>query len=228
MKRSNLNETMTQEELNSLQALRDQAKEKDKALMRLLIPSILSMFLCMACLFSMTWAWFADTTESSPSRIVAGSYEVKVEVAQEVTPGNMQVIPTDANGVVTLAAGTYQITFTAYGTGDPAFGGYGIVLLSDDPNAQGLTQNSSAQKAAFTALLKNGTPGDKITVTLVLSESTAIDFNSCWGVPPSAEGDIRLVAGDTLTFAADGAVTVTPAQNSVETTAEQTTETTAP
>lgn len=57
---------------------REYEKPTDANILRLLMPSILGMLLCMVCLAGMTWAWFTDTSDVATATIQAAKFEVDV------------------------------------------------------------------------------------------------------------------------------------------------------
>lgn len=74
-------------------------KVTEKHLRRVLISSICSILLCMTCLVSTTWAWFAVSIVNTDNVIQIGTPEVTVTVGNEsVTTGK------------NLSAGEYEIT----------------------------------------------------------------------------------------------------------------------
>jgi predicted ribosomally synthesized peptide with SipW-like signal peptide len=48
-------------------------KLTDKVFMRIIAISFIGMFVCLAGLCSVTWAWFTDSTSSSANTITASS-----------------------------------------------------------------------------------------------------------------------------------------------------------
>ena len=74
-------------------------KVTEKHLRRVLISSICSILLCMSCLVSTTWSWFAVSIENTGNVIQIGTPEVTVIVGNEsVTTGK------------NLSAGKYDVT----------------------------------------------------------------------------------------------------------------------
>lgn len=219
-KRSPLHDNLIREESDALKTMKANAREKDKTLTRFLLPSILSMFLCMVCLFSMTWAWFSDSTAPSPSKIVAGSYRIDTEISKEGA-----AVPMNESGSTLLEAGTYTVKLTAYGTGQKGFGGYAIVELALPAAtvADGENAATPAKSAAYTVLLENGNPGESMTVTLELQSAAELRIVSQWGVPPTKNGELSLPDTATLTMAANGTLSVSIPTEETVTTAETTT-----
>lgn len=81
-------------------------------LMPILLPSVLSICVCVICVCGMTWAWFSTSINGGTNTIKAAHYELLVEVRKE---SNELVVADDANGVYTLAPGDYTVDLTAQG-----------------------------------------------------------------------------------------------------------------
>lgn len=79
-------------------------KVTEKTFGRVLISSVCSIVLCMACLVGSTWAWFAVDIENKGNEIQIAT----VTSAVTVLKGNEEV-PRPGDGAYTLEAGTYNI-----------------------------------------------------------------------------------------------------------------------
>lgn len=100
---------------------REYEKPTDANILRLLMPSILGMLLCMVCLAGMTWAWFTDTSDVATATIQAAHFDV------EVTFDNEEGVSQEGN-VYTLAENKeYKVTLTA--TGNTTKSGYCKVIV---------------------------------------------------------------------------------------------------
>ena len=62
------------------------AKVTEKMFGKVLFSSVCSILLCMACLVSTTWAWFAVSIENEENVIQIGTADVKVTVNNAATP----------------------------------------------------------------------------------------------------------------------------------------------
>lgn len=78
-------------------------KITEKLFSRVLLSSICSILLCMACLVSTTWAWFTVSIENTGNEIWIASVTPDVKI----TSGQELITPVD--GSYTLDAGTYRI-----------------------------------------------------------------------------------------------------------------------
>lgn len=96
-------------------------------LTKILLPSVLSILLCMTLLCGMTWAWFASTQSTPAATIQAATY--RIDVVAETKNGGT-VLTAGQNGKYSLVAGVaYTVTLTASGN---ASKGYCKVTLPDN------------------------------------------------------------------------------------------------
>ncbi len=134
-------------------------------LTRILLPSVLSILLCMVLLCGMTWAWFTSTQSAPASTIVAATYRI------DIVAKNGETELTGQDGKYTLKAGvTYTITLTASGT---ASKGYCKVFLPS-------TTLYTAQIA----------PDQSLTFKLTLTNGGNVSFSPEWGSYSGGAGDI--------------------------------------
>lgn len=138
-------------------------------LTKILLPSVLSILLCMALLCGMTWAWFASTQSTPAATIQAATYHIDV-VAKTKNGGT--VLTAGQGGKYSLAAGVvYTVTLTASGN---ASKGYCKVTLPDN------TVLRTAQIA----------PKNSLTFTLTLTSDGNVSFSPEWGTY-SGEPEIK-------------------------------------
>ena len=135
-------------------------------LTKILLPSVLSILLCMTLLCGMTWAWFASTQSTPAATIQAATYRIDV-----VAKNGETVLTTGQNGKYPLAKGTYTVTLTASGN---ASKGYCKVTLPDN------TVLRTAQIA----------PKNSLTFTLTLTSDGNVSFSPEWGTY-SGEPEIK-------------------------------------
>lgn len=126
-------------------------------LTKILLPSVLSILLCMTLLCGMTWAWFASTQSTPAATIQAATYRIDV-----VAKNGETVLTTGQNGKYPLAKGTYTVTLTASGN---ASKGYCKVTLPD---------NSVLRTAQIA-------PKNSLTFTLTLTTGGNVSFSPEWG-----------------------------------------------
>lgn len=153
-------------------------KPADKNLMRLLVPSIVGILICMVCLSGTTWAWFSASVQTGAQTITAANFNV--EVAIDPTP----VI--SEGGKYTLTRNTaYTVTLTATGTANE-IGGYCIV-------------DNDAGDRHYTSQIK---PGASLQFTLIPEADGIYTFTAVWGKPTedtvSTEPVYVVQSGDTL------------------------------
>lgn len=136
-------------------------------LTKILLPSVLSILLCMTLLCGMTWAWFASTQSTPAATIQAATYHIDV-----VAKNGETVLTAGQNGKYPLAAGvSYTVTLTASGN---ASKGYCKVTLPDN------TVLRTAQIA----------PKNSLTFTLTLTSDGNVSFSPEWGTY-SGEPEIK-------------------------------------
>lgn len=129
-------------------------------LTKILLPSVLSILLCMTLLCGMTWAWFASTQSTPAATIQAATY--RIDVVAETKNGGT-VITAGQNGKYSLAKDVaYTVTLTAGGN---ASKGYCKVTLPDN------TVLRTAQIA----------PKNSLTFTLTLTSDGNVSFSPEWG-----------------------------------------------
>lgn len=140
-------------------------------LTKILLPSVLSILLCMTLLCGMTWAWFASTQSTPAATIQAATYHIDV-----VAKNGETVLTTGQDGKYPLAKGTYTVTLTASGN---ASKGYCKVTLPDN------TVLRTAQIA----------PKNSLTFTLTLTSGGNVSFSPEWG---TYSGTAEIESGYTI------------------------------
>ena len=136
-------------------------------LTKILLPSVLSILLCMTLLCGMTWAWFASTQSTPAATIQAATYRIDV-----VAKNGETVLTAGQDGKYSLAKDVaYTVTLTASGN---ASKGYCKVTLPDN------TVLRTAQIA----------PKNSLTFTLTLTSGGNVSFSPEWGTY-SGEPEIK-------------------------------------
>ncbi len=147
-------------------------KPTDENILRMLMPSLLGILLCMVCLAGTTWAWFSASLQTGPQTLTAANFEVTAIVTEE---GGGPV--TELQDGYALQADTrYTVLLKAAGSADE-FGGYCMV--------------ESGEKAPlYTSRMK---PGDDLQFTLIPPETAVYSFTAVWGSysdePDISDGD---------------------------------------
>lgn len=141
-------------------------------LTKILLPSVLSILLCMTLLCGMTWAWFASTQSTPAATIQAATYHIDV-----VAKNGETVLTAGQDGKYSLAAGVaYTVTLTASGN---ASKGYCKVTLPD---------NSVLRTAQIA-------PKNSLTFTLTLTNGGNVSFSPEWG---TYSGTAEIESGYTI------------------------------
>lgn len=141
-------------------------KERKDSLVPLLLPSILGIFICTACVCGMTWAWYTASVETPTQKLTSANYEVTVV---SVTGADGNEISSIENGSYPLTQdNTYTVILTASGTVNEC-GGYCLI------------QNENGEKT-YTQTFK---PGESITVQFKPTRSGNYTFTGVWGSLPT-------------------------------------------
>lgn len=138
---------------------------KEKSITGALLPSILSIILCVLCLCASSWAWFVDKEESGKTTLKAGSFNVTVEVS---TKDDVPVTLTDM--CATLVPGEYKVKIVSVSTAS----GYVVVSDLSTPADDFYTQR----------LAPGGTPGGMTEFSFKIDEPKTIGFMPMLGFVP--------------------------------------------
>ncbi len=87
-------------------------KSSDSDIYRSLVPSVVGIVLCAACLCSTSWAWFTSTASLNMGEIEAATYGADVSVSQM---GARAVFACEKNACEKNADGTTTYTFSDAG-----------------------------------------------------------------------------------------------------------------
>lgn len=127
-------------------------KPSDENILRLLMPSVVGIALCMVCLAGSTWAWFSASIQTVAQTIEAANFDIAVTVN-----GELVFSP------VTLEAGQkYTVTLTA--TGNAPSGGY-----------------CEVKGGAVPLYTETILPDRSLTFTLIPETEAAYTFTAVWG-----------------------------------------------
>ena len=137
-------------------------KVLEKHLRRVLVSSVCSILLCMACLVSTTWAWFQVGVTNSNNVIQVGTFVPSITV-QPLVDGN--------NGKYSLGIGTYKFILSA---ADSTASGYCLIDLD------GTTYETVQIYPAGSTAADGSDLPDSVTFTVTVTAASA-------GVAPMAE-----------------------------------------
>ncbi len=147
----------------------------------LLIPSLLTICICLICMCGMTWAWYCASVQSSAQKITAACYDVTVETVKKA---GVEIEP--ENGGFDLDANTtYTIILKAKGSVQKC-GGYCLIECGD---TKYYTQTFE--------------PGQAITITLKPEASGRYTFTGVWGRIPSAVAEDDIIRSTTEDISSD-------------------------
>lgn len=154
-------------------------KVTEKMFSRVLISSVCSILLCIACLSTASWAWFTAGVESTVDIQIA-----PVTLETRVTLGT-QTVDALANGSYSLEPGQYQLELTLERE-EPKYTAYVLVSV----------RHKDTQAHYFFPFPANA--GKTQAATLTVAEAPAvINFQVTWISPAAA---VALENGDTITL----------------------------
>lgn len=160
-------------------------KQKDDNFIKLLVPSFVGVLLCLACLVSMTWAWFGASVQSGSNRISAANYdlEVTVKALTGETSDTQTVTGVDATYTYQLRAGvTYLVTLTGSGNATVGFGDIIAGKNSEDPVYHSVTETIATEYATASNSAK------EISFYIASGEDAILVIKPMWGKPDVADG----------------------------------------
>lgn len=189
----------------------EQGHKKTPSPWRLIVPTLLSLCLCVVCLFGATWAWFTVRVDGNVASIQSASFAVDVQVVDSAQATSAAPLPSvnsdNSEGMIfeLTADTTYQVTLTANGT---AKTGYCKVSLNDQSHP--------------TVALASGTT---LTFRVSTDSASKLSFEAYWGVYNGAEP--QLTGGCLLTpngIATNGVTAVKDAPATTEPSVTEATE----
>lgn len=131
------------------------SKPADENILRLLMPSVVGIALCMVCLAGSTWAWFSASIQTEPQTIEAASFDISAVV----TDAGGQPVP---SGQLLEAGQKYTVTLTAAGSAPS--GGY-----------------CEVESGAVSLYTETILPNESLTFTLIPETEAAYTFTAVWG-----------------------------------------------
>ena len=151
----------------------EQGHKKTPSPWRLIVPTLLSLCLCVVCLFGATWAWFTVRVDGNVASIQSASFAVDVQVVDSAPATSAAPLPSvNSEGMIfnLTKKTTYQVTLTANGT---AKTGYCKVSLNNQSHP--------------TVALASGTT---LTFRVSTDSDSKLSFEACWGVYNGAEAQL--------------------------------------
>lgn len=147
----------------------------DKAFSRLVVTSILGIFVCIVCLCSTTFAWFSDNAPSAGNHVtMAEECKLSVTVVRESDGSALENIE---SGVELVAGETYSVTLSL-----PAGSASGYCII--DANGNSYYTDYIARHSEVE---------DKVvTFDLTVEETQTVTFTTRWGI---YSGECHVVDG---------------------------------
>lgn len=131
------------------------SKPADENILRLLMPSVVGIFICMVCLAGSTWAWFSSSVQTAPQTIEAASFDISAAVID----ASGQPVP---SGQPLQAGQKYTVTLTA--AGNAPSGGY-----------------CEVESGAVFLYTETILPNELLAFTLIPDSNAAYTFTAVWG-----------------------------------------------
>ncbi len=159
------------------------AELTDENIVRILMPSVIGILLCMSCLFGSAWAWFSAGTSVSSQTITAANYWVKVTIPN---PVSSRMDASQNETIYELEKDKeYEVALQAGGT---ASTGYCLVELSDsedDANAATYYTEAIAPKQEDESSEEAAVSDEdeaKFTFKIIPGENeTRVKITAVWG-----------------------------------------------
>lgn len=156
-------------------------KVTEKHLTRVLISSVCSILLCMSCLISTTWAWFAVSIENTGNVIEVGNYRVSTTVTRVSDREKFTPVSTYQHGYL-LEEGEYTLEIELQ---EHSAAGY-CEIYANQEKVGTVTLDEANQKRTITVRVNES----NIITTLTDSGETEYQPNlvivPTWGVDFSA------------------------------------------
>lgn len=138
--------------IKSLFTIPEGKKVTEKAFSKVLLSSICSILLCMACLMGTTWAWFRADLENQYNEIQIANVNSSVTVKKSGESDSEAI----SNGCCTLNKGTYTVSIqvTSDGSRKDDFGLKNVYMtmtvVSGASDASAVSEDSSTPSTAPT------------------------------------------------------------------------------
>ncbi len=159
----------------------------DEALIRALVASVAKILVCLVCLFSATWAFFATPTPTADEDLkaeLACLLSVTVSAEGETDSERVDILTASVRSPQTklLQSGSYTVTMTL--PRDSATG-YLVISVGDTEYRAEYIERHAEEEPRTVAF------------TLTLNDSADVTFTPRLGVYSAVEPSVR--NGDTLT-----------------------------
>ena len=142
--------------IKSLFYIPKHAKQKDDNIIRMIMPSVIGIILCMSCLAGLTWAWFTTTIDVKPQQLTSASFNLDVKVIKDGV-----ALDADTDNQYSLKAGEeYAVTLTAL-----------------DSTTSGYCEVSAGDKKYYTAPIES----ESFEFTITPQSDVKYKFSAIWG-----------------------------------------------
>lgn len=174
----------------SLFYLPEHEKLTDRNIVRLLMPSVIGIVICVVCMAGMSLAWFSANAQTQLQDIKSADYGVNVTVEKindsaGIEPSREIVTPESDGRFLLYEDNKYEITITAFGT---ATKGY-CVIQCDELAPQ------------YTDVIATG---NHLVYTYTSQTGGLYSFKGSWGTCTS-DPDTRIKNGDVVGMSEENA-----------------------
>ena len=151
----------------------------EKTFGRVLVSSVCSILLCMACLFGTTWAWFVAGIENTGNVIQIANVELEVTTVPEgessAVTGNSQ----------TLTAGVYdlRIEIRNEAAGNEAGAKHPVYVIMTTCENKSLSAQQTAGCSPLTCLTIHSKKNVILSCLLDLSSQETVNRQACTKLP---------------------------------------------
>jgi hypothetical protein len=196
-------------------------KRRDGNILRLVLPSLLSVALCLACLAGTTWAWFTSTVSGNVATLNAARFSCTIEVQQmdvsvepHVPVGDPLTQRAYRDGDEDFPAifefnynSSYRVTITPDNESTASQGYCLVSFMNADKNLVYHTQKI-AKDGTFTFTYENGIPDglDLDELADLLAQEDKLTFVAYWGEYIPAAAGFMKAAGREISGMKNGAV----------------------
>ena len=150
-------------------------KVTEKAFYRVMISSVCSILLCMACLFGTTWAWFAVELVNEGNEIQIASLTADMEVKK-----GSETLSKNSDGAYDLNAGAYSLSVTVETDATDAKSPVYLVMTVDSDNVK-------SYYFTFDTFTEGKAELEAADLISVLSGKATVSFHLSWVEPDSAD-----------------------------------------
>lgn len=147
----------------------------------ILLPSVIGILICAACLCRVSWAWFTASTSTSTATVESASF--KIDDINMAKDGH--TVEPDTDGKYNLDAGNYTLTFKK-SADSTSKKGFCIITVSKIGETAATPYYTDNIDGSFTLIIKTNT-------------QIKVGIKSSWGAAPlSGQGAVTVASGGVI------------------------------